>query len=302
MSGRPSLLTLPREIRDEIYTLLLNSSNVPPTSPEETGLRYREAVEDDVFSHRNVFYPPPTTWKGHTSALLQCNRQLRQEIVDATASARLQQGGTCKLDVMLKGCMLWPTWTKLLHPTGKMEHLEVNLRLFDVNGGGGLFWGCGGPGLTFVVLFRLLNRLLHHGPRFLYDERDNQSLEIQTLTLNVLRGSGEMLGPNDRPFEDLEDPAVKLKRRLEHEYKKIYQYICSSVGQVVRAGLLTDKIQTLEVCYGDAVTLFATDDIAPRTTPSDEWEEWGFVWGVDEGMKVEKVNSPALRNAFIAAT
>ncbi|KAL8756567.1 MAG: hypothetical protein Q9199_002848 [Rusavskia elegans] len=294
MSCHHSLLTLPREVRDEIYTLLLDSSNVPPSSPGERGLRYKEAVEDGVFNNRIIFYPPPTIWKGPTSALLQCNRQLRHEIVDFTVKTYQNKGGKCELDVMLKGCMLWPTWTKLVHSVAKMEHLEVKLRLFDVKRGRGLFWGDGGPGLTFVVFFRLLNRLVHHGPRFLYNEQENQSLKIQTLTLNVLPGYGEVLGPDDRRSKDQKDPGAKRKERLKQEYKRIYQHICSSVSQVVGEGLLSEKIQTLKVCYGDKVAVYNTDGITPSTSPSDEWKEWGFVWGVDERMKVEKIDSTAI--------
>ena len=98
--------------------------------------------------------------------------------------------------------MLWPTWTKPPKSLVKVEHLDVNLRLFDVTRGGKLFWASGGPGVTLVVLFRLLNRLLHHGPRFLYKSGENQDFDIQTRTLNVLPGYGKVLCPDDECFKD----------------------------------------------------------------------------------------------------
>ncbi|KAL8848851.1 MAG: hypothetical protein Q9221_006147 [Calogaya cf. arnoldii] len=293
MSCNHALLTIPREVRDEIYSLLLDSSDDPPLSPNEAGLRYEEVTHDRPLRNRRVYYPPPTTCKGPTSALSQCNRQLRHEIVDFITKTHLTKGGTCELDVMVKGCMLWPTWTKLLHSVVRMEHLEVNLRLFNFRDGGGVFWGDGGPGSIFVVLFRLLNRLLHHGPRFLYSDGDNQSLELQTLTLNVLPGYGEVLSPDDAWFKDEEDPVAACNEHLEPTYKSVYHYISWQLDRVVRQGLLSDKVRTLKVCYNDRVKMYVMDDITPSATPPDEWTRWGFVWGIDERMKVDKSDAPA---------
>ncbi|KAL8997493.1 MAG: hypothetical protein Q9169_003273 [Polycauliona sp. 2 TL-2023] len=293
MSCRHSLLTLPREIRDEIYTVLLDTPKSPPASPAETGLRYQEAVDEIVFRHRCIFYPPLAAYKRPTSALSQCNRQTRHEIADFTTSTYFSRGETCELDVKLKSCMLWPTWTKLIHSPTKMEHLKVDLRLFDITRSNGLFWGSGGPGLTFVVLFRLLNRLLHHGPRFLYDNGDNQNVEIHTLTLNILPGYGEVLRSDDKMFRNRENPQRECEKLVNQEYQKIFQHIYWHMRQIVEQGLLSEKIHTVNVCYGDAVEVCDTTGITPNATPSDEWKRWRFIWGVDKGMKVEKTDCAA---------
>ncbi|KAL8986099.1 MAG: hypothetical protein Q9205_000349 [Flavoplaca limonia] len=274
----------------EIYSLLLDSSDTPPSSHGETGLRYKEAVADRVFHNRNIFYPPPAIYREPILALSHSNGQIRQEIVKSIASACLTKCETCELDVMLRGCMLWPTWTKPPISTAKVEYMAVNLRLFDVTRGGGLFWGNGGPGLTFVVLFRLLNRLLHHGPRFLYKDGESQSFEIQTLVLNVLPGYGKVPCPDDEYFKNQDDPVVTCKQYVEEEYRRIYQHICGNIHMVIHQGLLSGKIQTLKVCHGDTVRVYSTDGIKPNDTPSTEWESYGFVWGINERMKVEKID------------
>lgn len=292
---RPSFLKLPREIRDEIYTLILTSPTDPPVSPKEAGLRYREVVKSwTTPNDRCIFYPPPLTRNGPAAALSQCNRQLRQELNHLVISPRRAKDVTYTIDVMLTGCLLWPTWTCIPYPVSKMEHLDINLRLFDVKYGGGLFWGCGGPGMTFIVLFRALNRLLHHGPHFLYKDGESRSLKIDTLTINVLHGYGTVIRSTDGVFPERYDPELECKRFVERDRKQIYGFICQQLHIVVCQGLLSEQIQTLKVCDGDAVQTYTTEGISPTATPPEEWLRWGFVWGVDEMMKVEKVESSDL--------
>ena len=59
---------------------------------------------------------------------------------------------------------------------------------------------------------------------------------------------------------------------------------------VVHQGLLSGRIQNLRVCYGDTLKVYSTDGIRPNDTPSNEWKRYGFVWGIDERMKVEKTD------------
>ncbi|KAL8942511.1 MAG: hypothetical protein Q9216_001612 [Gyalolechia sp. 2 TL-2023] len=295
MSGQNFLCALPREIRDEIYASVLSVPAAPPVSPADAGVRYMEKVKWRS-RDRNIFYPLPSTCSGPTPALSHCNRLLRQELYELITNHRITRSATYELDVMLQGCRLWPTWTKLPYPAANMEHLEVNLRIFDVRRGGGLFWGCGGPGLAFVVLFRALDRLLHHGPRFLYKKGAIQSLDIDTLTINVLHGYGTVARPTDKGFKDREDPELRCTRLVEHNQEKIYQNICTHLYSVVRAGLLSGKVQTLNIRDGDKVESYTTNGVTPNFMPCERWKRYGFVWGVDEKMEAEKVESRDLHH------
>ncbi|KAL8727193.1 MAG: hypothetical protein Q9166_006230 [cf. Caloplaca sp. 2 TL-2023] len=290
MSSQARFFTLPREVRDSIYTLVLSTPTDPLSSPREAGLRYKEEVGGG-WDIRCVFYPPPSTFHGPASALSQCSHKIRQEVSELVTKRSLTKGVTYELDVMLKGGMLWPTWINLPYPVTKMDHLQANLRLFDVRDGDGLFWGAGGPGLTFVVLFSLLNRLLHHGPRFLYKKGMTQGLEIDQLTINVMPGYGKVLQPDDGRFRDEENPMLKCEQHVERDHKRIYQFICRHIDDVVRQGLLFGKVQTLKICLGDTMTEYLVKETTPEATPSAKWRTWGFVWGVDDDMKTEKVES-----------
>ena len=285
MSSQDSLLTLPREVRDKIYSLVLSIPAAPPVSPTEAGVRYEERVN----GNRKVLYPVLSTYNGNTLNLLHCNRQIRQELCDYLKNPRITREITYELDLMLQGCTLWPTWTNLPYPATAMEHLEVNLRLFNVEYGGGLFWGSGGPGLTFVVLFRALNRLLHHGPRFLYQNKDVPGLKIGTMTINILHGFRTVKRSMDFRFRDRYDNDLEYEEFIKQDRANINNHICSQLRLVMSQGLLAGKIQTLRICHGEKVEEYETSGIAPSATPSEEWKEWGFIWGVDEGMKVTKI-------------
>ncbi|CAL8584278.1 hypothetical protein XPA_009882 [Xanthoria parietina] len=291
----PSFLQLPRELRDDIYTLLLNSLADPPASPKAAGIRYREVVTSRThLNDKCIFYPPPLSRNGPAAALSQCNRQLRQELNDLVTSSHRTKDVTCTVDVMLKSCLLWPTWTSLPPPVATVDHLEINLRLFDLKCGRGLFWCYGEPGATFVVLFRALNRLLHHGPRFLYKDGESQSLKINTLTINVLHGYGTVTQPDHIWFLERDDLELQYERSVERDREQIYDFISQRLQQVVSHGLLSEQIQILRVCDGDTVQKFATEGVPLTATPPDEWIRWGFDWGVDEMMKVEKIESSDL--------
>ncbi|KAL8771970.1 MAG: hypothetical protein Q9209_002634 [Squamulea sp. 1 TL-2023] len=278
--------TLPREVRDEIYTFLLLSPIDPPRSPEQAGVRYREDIRD-YWENRSVLYPPHFANNGPASALSQCNHQLRREILELSTNRSLTKGTKFELDIMLKDCMLWPTWINLYFPVAKMDHLQANLRLFDVKTGAILFWGNGGPGQSFVVLFSLLNRLLYHGPRFIYKEGETKGLKIDVLTLNLLPGYGETLQPD---YSD-EHPLQACEARIEEETKEILNFMSRHMQDIVNQGLLSCKVKTVRICYRDEIKTYSVDEKTPDAAPSAEWKAYGLVRGVDEGMQIEKVDS-----------
>ncbi len=81
---------------------------------------------------------------------------------------------------------------------------------------------------------------------------------------------------------------------MERDREQIYDFISQRLQQVVSHGLLSEQIQILRVCDGDTVQKFATEGVPLTATPPDEWIRWGFDWGVDEMMKVEKIESSDL--------
>ncbi|KAL8995628.1 MAG: hypothetical protein Q9169_004671 [Polycauliona sp. 2 TL-2023] len=293
MAGRSVFFKLPREIRDEVYTLVLNDPVAPPLSPHNAGVRYKENIDEECgFDRGAVFYPLPTNRFGFTFALSCCNRQLRQEVHDLVTKPHLPKSVTYKLDVMLQGYRLWPTWIAPCYPATTIDRLQIDLRLFDVLYGGQSFWGCGGPGAAYVVLFRALNRLLHHGPAFLHHDASH-TLKINTLIINVMHGYGKVFQPSKNWIEGREDPEGDYQRFIDKDQRAIYQSICGMLEVVKDEGLLSDKIQTLKVCNATHTDVSSTSGIAPIIVPSDEWIRWGFIWGIDKDMKIDKIDSEA---------
>ena len=120
-----NLLSIPREIRDLIYTALLQIPNDPPTSPEEAGPRFRKG--SSLYSVER--YP-----EAIYAALLRCNRQLRDEFQEVLFAR--QPVRDFRLDCMIKSDGLWPTWILLPCPgTRDIGVLNVDLRLFNVGHG-----------------------------------------------------------------------------------------------------------------------------------------------------------------------
>lgn len=126
-------LSLPREIRDLIYTALLQSPNSPPSSPEEAGPRLRKSgVLYSVEQIPEVLY----------AALLRCNRQISAEFHECLFACQSIQG--LRLDCMIKGYAVWPTWISFPFPEARnIGNIDVDLRLFDVGDGCGQFFGDG---------------------------------------------------------------------------------------------------------------------------------------------------------------
>ena len=129
VKSNSSLLSLPREIRDLIYTALLQIPNDPPTSPEEAGPRLEKWW---------IHYPLQRYPEAVFAALLRCNHQISDEFREVL-SAR-QPTTDFRLDCMIKELDAWPTWILLPCPsTREIGILNVDLRLLDVDDDYGSF-------------------------------------------------------------------------------------------------------------------------------------------------------------------
>ena len=124
-----TLLTIPREIRDLIYTALLQIPNEPPPTPEAAGPRFRNG---------STFYSMDLYPEAVYAGLLRCSRQISGEFQEALLAR--QPTRDFRLDCMIKDDDVWPTWVLLPGPgTREIGTLNFDLRLFDVNDVGGLF-------------------------------------------------------------------------------------------------------------------------------------------------------------------
>jgi len=98
-------LSLPQELRDIIYTSLLSEHRPAPQDPDSAGPRFRPG-------RRKIFFefgsPKPALLH-----LKLVNKQLYAEVQDLLTKYDDRGGGEARLDLMIAGSSVWPTWTKL---------------------------------------------------------------------------------------------------------------------------------------------------------------------------------------------
>lgn len=263
------LLSIPREIRDEIYLQVLQSArpSSPPTSPAAAGPRTEECIHR-AWSNRSLFYPNIQSPYGLWSPMLLTNRQTNAEIRDLIASAEFlhrQQAFPFKLDCMVEGFSIWPTWTLFPALVARMGVLEVDLRFLDAKLNSCLFYGDGGPGLLFRPLFRLLNGLFLNGPQFLERDTTGGLLHLELLVVNVV------LPPSVDLAQDGNDDLGSWPYALDS--------LKSKIQQIAESGALSGRVGRMRIYDGkeDHDIEIAEKDFPEET--ANYWAEYGFEWG-----------------------
>ncbi|KAL8684827.1 MAG: hypothetical protein Q9218_008118 [Villophora microphyllina] len=255
-----TFLNLPREIRDNIYLSVLHT----PLSPTCQTHFIRSA------KHRPGIAYPSTT---HTPclSLLLCSHQIRSETLHVLAIQQRVNSDKVihRLDCTVRYLILHPSWTLFPAPPTDMKHLEVDLRFFNVEHVGGLFWGCGGPSMIFKPLFELLNRFVHHGYQFFCSPSLSSQPHLESLIINLTWVN-----------EDNFDYKIPMRRILESR-EQAFKFVSSHLGQIVRMGLLTGKVERIGARYGDMEDIEETAGFEAGSEVGKEWNQWGFHWGVD---------------------
>ncbi|KAI9659842.1 MAG: hypothetical protein M1821_001193 [Bathelium mastoideum] len=131
-----SPLSIPRELRDGIYNLLISQAVDPPSSPdfpyERRAFRSTEDVRNALEVFDGLIFLPTAAAHSVTpcTSLLRCNKQLRNEVLAALE----RHGKTCKtsykLDIMITQSAICPTWLSFPWATEHIDMLEVNIRFF----------------------------------------------------------------------------------------------------------------------------------------------------------------------------
>ena len=277
MPGKSTLLALPREIRDEIYLAVLRTPASPPKSPREAGPRFKETCHR---SNQLIFYPIKLNTETSAEPLSRCCWQTKHEILDLLQSPHFAVEKPFELDVMVHDRMLWPTWTHVPSRTRHMKCLQVNLRFFKIGNVMKLIKDKPGPHPLVVTLFTLLNRLLHHGTGFIYQGSGTLGLEIDDIFISVFYGSD-----GKRPELYVDSWKIYIYRQL---CKKVH--LLTGLSQ----GVLLGKVQRVIVGYGHEMEEYTVCGGRPYYSIARSWRSYGFVWGPNAAMKVEKVESSTI--------
>ncbi|KAK6511304.1 hypothetical protein TWF481_000225 [Arthrobotrys musiformis] len=185
----PAILRVPLEIRDAIYSDLLDLCQVPG-DPKLIHPGYKAGAspfenEDSLFSVRFGYYhrlricyddAPP---KYQLLPILQTCHQIRIEFQDflrriqSNPSARSQwKGLRYELNVYAYLLRAYPVWTVLPlppeEPYNVIDELRVNYEVRDFMKSGGRFHDHQGTGSEPYTPFYLLSNFLFHGPQGFY--------------------------------------------------------------------------------------------------------------------------------------
>ena len=109
-----TLLDLPQEIRNEIYSYLLDEHNPPPPNPSYPGGR-RSAIEHLPGSQQHSHFTSIRYAKDDLGCkyfgLLSTSRQIRLEVLDLIRQRLTCGRRTVELDIMFKGEKQWISLT-----------------------------------------------------------------------------------------------------------------------------------------------------------------------------------------------
>lgn len=173
-----TLLTLPRELRNEIYSYLLETFplELPVDLFNSLRRKWRDGPDGVV---RDILYPIPGP-KAASLSLLLCNRQIAAEIREAAEQRYKSKRLTTELDICVRGYIVSPTWTFLVMPVPDEATLDVKVELRIVSTEG-LARNDGWPrqpGVIFRSLLTLLDQFVHNGPLFV--AREDQASDCRS--------------------------------------------------------------------------------------------------------------------------
>lgn len=236
-----SLLSLPREIRDQIIEYVVLCDNKPPRNPaHETEPRLNHTGQD-------ALRPPKISSKTYNaSGLLGTNTQIRDETQDRLRQLKL----TYTLDVMVVDHELWPTWTCCpARTSGLIDRVEITLRFFS---------NANDPYIVHVA--RTCGAILQgrkwastsmHPLALLYMHVRAVCLQPGSNDANVIRelrfeaSTGGYLGrfavmPQSQPISSLDMRCAFGKHRsLWNSFRSIREYPFAGSGEAKRLGLVT---------------------------------------------------------------
>jgi len=182
----PTLLTIPRELRDKILSLIV-SSYVP--EPQDISDSSNRSTLDDFqydspyFHGRKVLYiehPKQTD----TASLLLVNRQLHSETLEVIGI--LPTKHSYVLDVVIaEEQKLWPTWLYVPALTRKVDRVYCQFRSIGFPAGALFRGGCGGPPAMTWALLNLIERFLKVGPVGRQAERADNRFGINEVIIDV---------------------------------------------------------------------------------------------------------------------
>jgi hypothetical protein len=268
-----SFLTLPREIRNQIYFFVIHLERDAPQSPLHESVLGRYKIKDKQSRRRDfepVHYESGNYWLSYTS-LLCANRQVQAELQEAVVAVQNAGNLMYKVDLMVSGQAIYPTWLSVPAPAKHLAELVVDYRRVDCTKGA-KWVGNGGPGLMTQRLARILSRFIVHGPAFFGNTDSEPETRFEVLTLRLLNTESlqnctadEMAGHAERyEMPTLEDDLMGLN-------------ICAD--GLAAWHILGQKCRLIRVQYGDDVREIPIPEKPPSEEHLELWSHYGWYRG-----------------------
>ena len=176
----PSLLDLPRELRDIIIADVLNTPRMPPAAPSKTNradfidFDHKATIETRGHGHMGAIYHEQRGTQGifySQVSLLLTNRQISVE-TKSVMKSRMRSARSSSVDYILDLSVqnemdLYPTWLQVPVITNRVSTLYVNVRLFGhllPEEDAARFTNDGRVSGLRCSFYSLLERFLQYGP------------------------------------------------------------------------------------------------------------------------------------------
>ncbi|KAI9792478.1 MAG: hypothetical protein M1833_001091 [Piccolia ochrophora] len=192
-SSPSTFCSLPREIRDQILTAVLESELSPPTYSADY-LQDRMHVQeikaaDREYGEENVHYHTrPVLISG--SSLLLTNHQVCAETRNVIYRLEDSQMLRYKLDCIIESeKAMYPTWLKVPALSRWIGTIDVDFRIVGVRDEHrtNFFPGDGGPEQASWDSLALLNRFMERGPDFISPGKGGRKkIQVGTVAITVV--------------------------------------------------------------------------------------------------------------------
>jgi hypothetical protein len=219
----PTLLSIPRELRDKILAEVVSAERAAPQDPDiENRTELRDVKFKGWKNGQNIMYEKEFNKTAQSPTLL-VNHQLHLETL--AAIKRLPTKHSYSLDMMfVNEQWLCPTWLSVPCLTRRVDKVYAALRSVTNGRRGRAFrGGNGGPPEVVWLFYELLERFLHVGPAGQRKEGDNNKkykyFRIKTLDIDIITPDHFIPETGPHGFSRLiSSPDLPDKNTKEHEY------------------------------------------------------------------------------------
>jgi hypothetical protein len=247
MASQPTLLGLPRELRDRILAHVISAPKDAPRDHKVTSDRKQTWTSQLGWEYgKNVMYEKKLNRTDLIPVLL-VSQQLNAEVMAAIQIHPHRADYVLDL-ILVDQKELWPTWLRIPEITLQVDHMYVAIRSDGVQETAASVFNCGdgSPPQISWCFYAMLKRFLLYGPMTKSTVQEEKLFSIQKLDLDVRTPDvpEKFLTPAD------DDPRDKTDQGFIRRPEYIVSFICNyfrillgmSPHTAIFGGILLERI------------------------------------------------------------